>query len=413
MEANLKHDPYAALRNPEFRLFIIGRLFAILALQIQGVIVGWQVYEITKDPLSLGLIGLCEFIPFIVVALFAGHIADITSRKRIIIICLWVLLICGILLYYITSDLSPGELQNNVSAIYCIIFITGLARGFIGPAIFAFMPQIIRDKNLYPNAISWNTSMWQAASVVGPAIGGIILRYVGLQNVYAIVSALLLSALFLFLFIKSRPVPESTETAGMVERLSVGIKFVFQNQLILTAISLDLFAVLFGGAVALLPIYASDILKVGAEGLGLLRAAPGIGAVIMMIILAYVPIKKDAGKKMLWAVAAFGICIIVFGLSTYFWLSMIMLILSGAFDSISVIVRNTLIHKLTPESMKGRVSAVNSVFVGSSNELGSFESGVLAKVAGTVSAVVIGGMVTLGVVGFTALKAKKLQDLDL
>jgi len=413
VEANLKHDPYAALRIPEFRLFIIGRLFAILALQIQGVIVGWQVYEITKDPLSLGLIGLCEFIPFIVVALFAGHIADIAPRKKIIVICLWVLVICGGLLFYITSDLSGGKLQNNVTAIYCIIFITGLARGFIGPAIFAFMPQIVEDKNLYSNAISWNTSIWQAASVVGPAIGGIILRYVGLQNVYAIVSGLLFFALLLFLLIKSRPVPESTETAGMMDRLSVGIKFVFKNELILTAISLDLFAVLFGGAVALLPIYASDILKVGAEGLGLLRAAPGMGAVIMMIILAYVPIRRDAGKKMLWAVAAFGVCIIVFGVSTYFWLSIAMLVLSGAFDSISVIVRNNLIHKLTPESMKGRVSAVNSVFVGSSNELGSFESGVLAKLVGTTSAVVIGGMVTLGVVGFTALKAKKLQDLDL
>jgi MFS family permease len=208
-------------------------------------------------------------------------------------------------------------------------------------------------------------------------------------------------------------VPSGEEITSIKNRLVAGIKFVFHNQEILTAISLDLFAVLFGGAVALLPVYASEILKVGAEGLGILRAAPGIGAVVMMVVLAHFPIRKNAGTKMLWAVAAFGICIIVFGLSTNFWLSMIVLALGGAFDSISVIVRNTLIHKLTPENMKGRVSAVNNIFVGSSNELGAFESGAAATLIGVVPAVVAGGAVTLVVVVFSALKAKKLKNLDL
>lgn len=375
--------------------------------------VGWQVYEITQDPFSLGLIGLCEAIPFLTVALFAGHIADIVKRKTIIVIVVVVLLLASLALLYFTLTIAPSFIQKNAIPIYIIIFITGIARGFIGPALFAYMPQLIIDRSLYSNAISWNSSVWQAGAVAGPAVAGIIYGMSSLQTVYTIISVLIGMALFLFLFIAQKPLPPSLEELGVKERLMAGIKFVFNNELILSAISLDLFAVLFGGAVALLPIYADTILHVGAEGLGFLRAAPGIGAVLMVVFLAYSPVKKNAGKKMLWAVAGFGLCIIVFGISTNFWISMVALILSGAFDSISVIVRSNLVHRLTPEHMKGRVSAVNNIFIGSSNELGSFESGALAKLIGVVPTVVVGGITTLLVVGITTVKAKKLKYLEL
>lgn len=381
---------------------------------MQALIVGWQVYQITKDPLSLGLIGLAEAVPFISIALYGGHVADIVNRKKIIIIVLIVLLLCSLLLLFFTLELSPAFLRSSVMAIYIVIFVTGIARGFIGPALFAFMPQIVNNPQLYGNAISWNNSIWQTGSMAGPAIGGLVYGLGGLSIVYLTVTFLMFSGLMLFTFISSKPLPLSTEKEqGVANRLMAGIKFVFKNQLILSAISLDLFAVLFGGAIALLPVFASEILKVGPEGLGLLRAAPGIGALFMVLYLAYNPIQKAAGKKMLFAVAGFGFCMIFFGLSTSFWLSMILMILSGALDSISIIVRSNLIHRFTPENMKGRVSAVNSVFIGSSNELGAFESGVMAKLIGVVPSVVAGGIITLSIVGITSVKAKKLRELNL
>jgi MFS family permease len=379
---------------------------------MQGVIVGWQVYKITNNPFSLGLIGLFEAIPFLTIALYAGHIADIVKRKTIIIWVTIALLLSSIALLIFSLDISP-YLKGNVIPIYIVIFITGIARGFIGPALFAFMPQIVENRDLYSNAIAWNTSIWQIGSIAGPSFAGLIYMVGELQVVYSIIAVLLLLSLIQFSFIRNKPLPEFNDDSTVTERLFAGIKFVFKNELILSAISLDLFAVLFGGALALLPIFASDILKVGAEGLGFLRAAPGIGAVLTVTFLAYFPIKKNAGKKMLLAVAAFGVCMILFGLSTNFWLSMTLLILSGAFDSISVLVRSNLVHTLTPEHMKGRVSAVNNFFIGSSNELGAFESGSVAAMIGIVPAVVSGGLITLLVVGFTAYKAKNLIKLDL
>lgn len=407
----LKPNPYAALQVRDFRLFILSRLFITLAIQIQGVVVGWQIYEITKDPLSLGLIGLAEALPAITVSLYAGHLADIVERKKIILACVILLAFCSSALLYFTTDLGAFVLSNGTFPIYSIIFFTGLARGFLSPANFSFMPQLV-DRSLYQNAITWNSTVWEGAAVGGPMIGGLIYGFFGITAAYTADAILVIAALICYSIIPNRPIPPVTEEQGIYEKIKAGIKFVFKNQIILNAISLDLFAVLFGGAVALLPIFADEILHVGAVGLGFLRSAPAIGAVTMAVYMTHNPIRKHMGKILLWCVAGFGLCMIGFALSTSFIVSMCLLILSGMFDCVSVIVRGTLIHTLTPENMKGRVSAVNSMFIGSSNEIGMLESGVAARILGVVPSVIFGGCMTLVVVATTAWKADKLRALD-
>lgn len=408
-----RHDPYAVLRLPEFRHYISARLCITLAMQIQAVIVGWQIYAITDDVFSLGLIGLAEAIPSIFVSLYAGYVADTVPRKKIIVTVVAVLLLCSLALLYFTLDISNVLPLYGVLPIYVVIFISGIARGFMGPAVFSFMPQLVADKQLYANAITWSSTTWQAASLVGPALGGLVYGFYGITAAYTLDAVLVLLALTSFALIGGKALPENVNPQNMMESLRSGIRFVFGNQVILNAISLDMFAVLFGGAVALLPVFASDILLVGPQGLGFLRAAPAVGSVAMAVWMAYYPITIKAGKIMLWCVAGFGLSLIFFGLSTSFWLSLVLLVLSGAFDSISVIIRSTLLHTLTPEYMKGRVSSVNSIFIGSSNEIGAFRAGAMAKVMGAVPSVVLGGAITLLVVGITALRADKLRKLDL
>jgi MFS family permease len=407
----IESNPYAALQIRDFRLFILSRLFITLAIQIQGVVVGWQVYELTKDPLSLGLIGLAEAIPAITVSLYAGHIADIVERKKIILACVGLLAFCSAALLYFTTNLGAFLIQNSIFPIYAVIFVSGIARGFLSPANFSFMPQLI-DRSLYQNAITWNSTIWESASVGGPMIGGLIYGFFGITAAYTADALMVVVALFCYLSIPNRTLPPASEEQGIWEKIKAGIKFVFNNQIILGAITLDLFAVLFGGAVALLPIFADEILNVGTVGLGFLRSAPAIGAVAMAVYITHHPIKKRIGKILLWCVAGFGLCMIGFSLSTSFWLSMGILIFSGMFDCVSVIVRSTLIHTLTPENMKGRVSAVNSIFIGSSNEIGMLESGVAAKLMGVVPSIIFGGCMTLAVVATTAWKATKLRLLD-
>ncbi|WP_181307820.1 MFS transporter [Rufibacter sp. XAAS-G3-1] len=409
-----RHDPYAVLRIPEFRRFISARFCITLAMQIQAVVVGWQIYDITKDPFSLGLIGLAEAIPSIAVALYAGHVADIVPRKRIIVTVLSVLFFCSLALLFYTLDVGKVLHTFGTLPIYSVIFLSGIARGFMGPAVFSFMPQLLPDRKLYANAITWSSTTWQAGSVAGPAIGGLVYAFGGVTAAFGVDAALVFLSLLLYSSIAGRPLPLSEGPKLKIkESLQTGLRFVFGNQIILSALALDMFAVLFGGAVILLPVFASDILKIGPQGLGLLRSAPAIGSVSMALFMAYRPITFQAGKKMLWAVAGFGACIIGFGLSQLFWLSFGLLLLSGVLDSISVIIRSTLIHTLTPEHMKGRVSSVNNIFVGSSNEIGSFESGLAAKLMGVVPSVVFGGTMTLLIVAFTAWKADKLRKLSL
>lgn len=402
---------YAALKIRDFRLFTFARFAITLALQIQATVVGWQVYDITNDTLSLGLIGLAEAIPSITVSLYAGHVADIIERKKIILVTVVMLLVCSASLLFFT--LEPGKflLGYGMLPIYAVIFVSGLARGFLSPANFAFMPQLI-PRNLYANAVSLNSTFWEMASIGGPMLAGFIYGFIGITASYVADTLLVAASLVIYFSISRKPIPPATTEQGVGEKIRAGLKFVFKNQIVLSAISLDLFAVLFGGAVALLPVFAKEILQVGAEGLGVMRSAPSIGALLMAIYITHNPIKKHIGKILLGCVAGFGLCMIAFGLSTNFWLSLFVLMLSGGFDSVSVIVRGTLIHTLTPENMKGRVSAVNSIFIGSSNEIGAFESGSVARLMGVVPSVIFGGMMTLLVVGITSLSAKKLVALD-
>ena len=403
--------PYAALKIPDFRSFITARFCITLAIQMQGVIVAWQVYDLTHDPLSLGLIGLAEAIPSISVSLYAGHVADIVERKKIIMICVATLLLCSIALLFFTLEPGAFILKRGVISIYAVIFVSGIARGFLTPAMFAFMPQLI-PRELYPNAITWNSTLWETAAIGGPALGGFLFAFTGIQASYGADVLLMLIGLVLAIGVTSKPLPAESGEQGIVEKIRAGLRFVFQNQIILGAISLDLFAVLFGGAVALLPIFANEILFVGPQGLGLLRAAPSIGALMMAFYITHNPITKNTGRTLLYCVGGFGVCMILFALSTNFWLSLFLLVMSGVFDCISVIIRGTLLQTLTPENMKGRVSAVNHIFIGSSNEIGMFESGVAARLLGVVPSVIFGGCMTLLSVSTIAYLAKSLRRLQ-
>lgn len=405
-----KRNPYAALQIPEFRLYVSARFCVTLAIQIQSVVVAWQVYELTKDPLSLGLIGLAEAFPSIGVSLYAGHIADIVQRKKIILFCVSTLLVCSSALLAFTFSPDVIFATYGVIPIYVVIFISGIARGFLSPAFFSFMPQLV-PRALYSNAVTWNSTLWETATIAGLALGGVLYIF-GVKAAYSIDVGLTLAGLALMAFIGNKPLPEATREEGVAEKIKAGLRFVYNNKLILSAISLDLFAVLFGGAVALLPIFADEVLHVGSVGLGVLRASPSIGALLMAFYITHHPIEKNAGKILLYCVAGFGVCMILFALSTNFWLSLFILMASGGFDCISVIIRSTLLQTQTPENMKGRVSAVNHIFVGSSNEIGMFESGVVAKLMGAVPSVIFGGCMTLGVVGVTAWVSKSIRTLQ-
>lgn len=406
-----KTDAYAALRLKDFRLFVSARFFITLAINLQAVVVGWQVYEITHDPWSLGLIGLAEALPSIAVSLYAGHVADIVQRKKIIVICVSALVLCSAALLFFSLDAGNFVFAYGVVPIYSVIFISGIARGFLTPANFAYMPQLV-PREVFKNAITWNSTFWETALIAGPAIGGFAYGFFGLQAAYVLDVALTALGLTLILFVAYKPLPPVSEELSTAEKIKAGLNFVFKNKIILGAISLDLFAVLFGGAVALLPIFAKEILHTGPEALGILRSAPSIGALLVAFYIAHNPINRYMGSKLLWCVAGFGVCMIAFALSTSFWISLGLLMLSGCFDGVSVIIRSTLLQTLTPENMKGRVSAVNNIFIGSSNEIGMFESGAAARLLGVVPSVIFGGCMTLLTVSITAWKAPSLRKLQ-
>ncbi len=404
-------DAYAALRIPDYRRFLTMRMMTTLAIQIMSVSVGYFVYDLTGDPLMLGFIGLAEAIPAITISLWAGHLADKYNRRNILVGCILTLLLCSVALLTLVylRDTMPKAVL--LTGIYSVIFCTGISRGFFSPTNFAFLPQLV-DRKLLPNAITWNSSTWEVASITGLGLGGLLYGFAGVTTTFSVMTGLCVLGLIALLQIGSRPVPHADHTEPAVVRIRQGLRFVFSNQLIISAIALDLFAVLFGGAVALLPVFAKDILKVGPEGLGILRAAMSLGAISMAFLLAHRPLGKGAGKLMLACVAGFGGCIIGFGLSRLFWLSFLFLFLAGVFDEISVYIRSSLMQHLTPEHMKGRVSSVNSIFITSSNEIGAFESGLAAKLLGTVPAVVFGGAMTILIVAYTWWKAPKLRELD-
>jgi len=407
-----EHDAYAVLKLKDFRLFLSFRFFMTIAAQMQSIIVGWQVYELTHDPLSLGLIGLAEAIPFIAVALYAGHIADRFNRKKIILWFDLLFLFASGLLLLITYHKTGIIGKYGVLPIYLCVAISGVARAFLYPATIALMAQVV-PRSLYTNSSTWNSTIWQIAAITGPALGGLIYGFFGVRIAYMAVIVSMSISFLLMLYIRSRPVPVINDTETIFQRLANGIRFVFSSQLLLGAMALDMFAVLFGGAVAMLPVFAAEVLKVGPEGLGLLRASPMVGAVFMSILLAYYPPVAKAGRLLMIGVAGFGISIICFALSKNFFLSLGLLALSGMFDNISVVIRLATMQLVAPDEMRGRVASVNSIFIGSSNEIGSFESGLAAKLMGLIPSVIFGGIMTLLIVGATAKWAPKLRRLNL
>ena len=413
-EKPLKKDPYAALRFKEFNTFLLLRFAMVFAWSMQFIIIEWQVYSITKDPLSLGIIGLMEVIPAISLALFAGHVVDQKEKKGLLVKCILAFSVISFGLFLLTWPVVIKDISTKtiLYSIYFLVFLGGLVRAFLGPTIFSLLSLLV-PKKVYPNAATWSSSVWQIASVAGPALAGFSITLIGVHWSMCTVFACSIFALLALSQIKKKPILNPKIGEPVMQSLSEGIKFVFNNKTVLGAITLDMVAVLFGGAIALLPIFAQDILKVGPEGFGFLRAAPAVGAFLTMIITAYVPLSKNAGLKLLSAIFAFGICIIVFGLSTIFWVSLIALFFSGVFDGISVVIRQTILQLKTPDHMRGRVSAVNSMFVGSSNELGAFESGLTARLMGTVTAVVFGGSMTLLVVLTTGIISPTFRKLDL
>ena len=415
VRASGAHDPYAALRFPKFRRFIASVVTLTVATQIQAVVVGWQVYAVTKDPLSLGLVGLAEAVPFITIALFAGHVADRTDRRRVVALATVAMLLCAAALLAFTA--IPAALgHGRVWPVFAVIFASGVARSFLQPARQALGAELV-PRELYPNAVAWRSSVWQFAAVVGPALGGLLYGFGGPEVAYGVDVVLVVVALAAIvrlgrLTLPSAPIPVTLAAdVSMAESLGAGIRFVRREPVLLAALTLDLFSVFFGGATALLPIFAADILHVGPEGLGLLRAAPSVGAVVMSLVLAHRPPLRRSGAALLVNVALFGIAMIGFGLSRHFVLSTVLLAISGAVDMVSVVIRSTLLQVATPPELLGRVSSVNQIFIGSSNEIGAFESGVAARLLGTVPSVVFGGLVTLLVVGATALKVPELRRL--
>ena len=407
-------DPYAALRFREFNIFLLLRFVLVFAWSMQFIIIEWKVYTLTKDPLSLGIIGLMEIIPALSMALFAGHIVDQREKRNLFLCCIGLFSLISLGLFFLSgaSIMASWGQRSILYSIYGFVFFGGVLRAFFGPTIFSLVSLIV-PKNVYPNAATWNSSTWQMASILGPAVAGLTINWLGVHWSLYIVFVLVVISFLLGLLIPQKPVLNPKIGEPIIQSLKEGVRFVFKTKAILGALSLDMIAVLFGGAVALLPVFAQDILKVGSEGFGVLRAAPAVGAFITMLTTAYLPISRRAGMKLLVAVFGFGISIIVFGLSSVFWISVFALFFSGITDGVSMVIRQTILQLKTPDHMRGRVSSVNSMFVGSSNELGAFESGLTAKLMGTVTAVVFGGTMTLITALTTGLFSPSFRNLDL
>jgi MFS family permease len=404
------HDPYAALRVRNFLWLIVSYATSTVAREAQIVVVGWQVFEVTRDPLALGMIGLAEALPFIAVALYAGHVADRLPRRPIAIAGTFAMLLSAIALLLFTTTGMIGK--GHVWPIYLVIFLSGIARSFLRPAFTALSAEVI-TRDLYANGVAWRSSTWQFAAVLGPAIGGLIYGFSGAASAYAVVIVMMTLSLGALSLVAHDVRPLQGEEMPIGESLRIGIRFLLSQRVLLGAMTLDLFSVLFGGAVALLPIFA-HLLGAGPQGLGVLRAAPAAGSLVTSIIVAHRPPMRRTGSALFAAVAIFGLTMIAFALSRNFFLSLALLTLSGVADNVSVIIRGTLLQTLTPQHLLGRVSSVNQIFIGSSNEIGAFESGVAARLLGTVPSVIFGGIMTLVVVVTMAWspQLRKMREID-
>ena len=400
--------PLPVTSNRAFLKLLTFRILIVLAYQIMAIVVGWHIYELTHDTLALGLIGLAEVIPYFSCALFAGHAIDHYSRRLFGVAASLLLVLNALTL----TAVSAGWISGNPSLwIYCSIAVGGVARAFIGPS-YSAMFALILPRDQYARASGIGSSVFQLGLVTGPALGGILVGLAGKTTAYSAATALCLAAALVLLSIRIEE-PPSAESTPIFTSIAGGLRFVLSNEIILGAQSMDMFAVLFGGAVSMLPAFIHDVFHYGPEGLGVLRAAPAIGGLITGLFLSRHPINLHAGKWLLAAVAGFGICIISFAVSTNIWIAGVLLLLSGVCDGVSVVMRTTIMQLLTPDAMRGRVSAINGIFIGSSNELGAFESGLAARLMGLIPSVIFGGIMTLTVVGATAKLAPKLRRLEL
>ena len=408
-----KHDPFAAIRIPEFRNLLMGRFLFIMGLRMMGTLVGWWIYELTNDPFAIGLIGLSEVVPAVSLSLYAGHVIDISEKRKLLLRGVALYLMCALLLLALSTHYTSAQLSNHWIAfsIYVIIFFTGIFRAFTGPT-FGTMVASIVPKNILQNATTWNQGTWLSASVTGHATVGFLIAVVGNTVSLGIIAVLVLAGFSFMYRLKPKPPLNEPGEKKTLDSVKEGLQFVFTTKEVLGALSLDLFAVLFGGAVAMIPVFAKDILKAGPIGFGWLNAASDIGSIFIIIILTFVPLRTRHGKKLLLCVGGFGLCIIIFALSKIFWISFAVLLLSGILDGISVVVRGTILQLKTPAHMRGRVMSVNSMFINSSNELGQFESGVAAKLLGVVPSVVFGGCMTVLVVVTTWFKAPSLRKME-
>lgn len=409
----LKTDPFASVKVIEYRNLLIGRFAFIMGLRMMATLIGWWIYLLTNDPFAIGLVGLSEVIPALSLALYAGHIIDQSEKRKLLLKGIVLYFLAAVTLIFISSHYTSQHLSNHWIAIciYFVIFCTGIFRAFTGP-VFSAMIAYIVPRNDLQNATTWSQGTWLSASVTGHATGGFLIAFIGINNTLVTISGLILIAFFFLFRIKPKPPSNIKGVVRTWESVKEGLRFVYKTKELLASLSLDLFAVLFGGAVALIPIYARDILKVGSEGFGILNGASDMGSILIVIILTIFPARKKQGKKLILAVGGFGICIIVFGISKIFFLSIGALMLSGMLDGISVVVRGTITQLKTPDHMRGRVMSVNSMFVNSSNELGQFESGVAAKLMGTVTSVIFGGSMTLLIVLFTWFKSPTLKKME-
>jgi MFS family permease len=400
------HKPFAALQLPEIRFFLGAVSSFTLANRAMVVIIGLQIYQLTHSALALGILGLVEAIPALSLSLYGGYIADRVDRRSILLITKIVSTVCALLLALISLNIQA----NSLYALYGVIFLAGIARGFSDPAQTAFEAQIV-PKALTVNAASWIASTWLGSSVLGPALIGFSYDIFGIVKSYLFIAGFFFISWICTAFLPKKPHPKISREEPMFKSIKLGLNFVFNEKALVGSMSLDLFAVLFGGMIALLPIYATDILHVGAKGLGLLNAASSAGAMIIMLLSTHRPPIRHAGRNLLWSVAGFGVSIIVFAFSRNFLLSLAAVFLSGVFDGVSMIIRRSILRLLSPDHMRGRIAAVSWVFIGASNEIGAFESGIAAHFLGTVPAVWLGGVVTLMVVGFTALRVPQLRHL--
>ncbi|MBC6493080.1 MFS transporter [Flavihumibacter stibioxidans] len=407
-----QNDPLASMRLPEFRFLMGGRFLFIMALRMMATLVGWWLYELTNDPLAMGLVGLAEAVPAISLALYSGHVIDLSDKRKLLLRGVFLYLSCASILLLLSYSYQHGSTKVMVvSGIYSVIFFTGIIRSFTGPSFSAILAQVV-PRPLLANATTWSQGTWLTASVTGHAMAGFLIAAFYTTGTLVVICSLIVLGWLMLLKLLPKPPAAQAGQQKTWESVQEGLRFVIRTKEVLGALTLDLFAVLFGGAVAMVPVFAKDILKVGPIGFGWLNAAADIGAICVVLLLTLFPMKKAQGKKLFFAVGGFGLCIIVFAISETFWISFVALLLSGILDGVSVVVRGTILQLKTPDEMRGRVMSVNSMFINSSNEIGQFESGVAAKLMGLVPSVVFGGCMTILIVTTTWFKAPSLRKME-